>query len=372
MECIERDDLLCMKKSDNNERCVYVRKPLLLLPFIHFLYTKQNQKKKKRMVHFFKNILKKRRSTAIRSGPSVLSKLPKELLLCIYQQLETPDCCLEFARTCRSFHNISQQPHSKAAWIITRFGARYAIHYSLLNMPHLCTRHFLLILFRLGAIIPAHLIQSLIVVYGKPVVRRRRRSSSSSPLEIDDFFSEAITKLPFDGFATLIQYAHQQHPLLQPLDGVLHWSPTTLSLREMLKNNDYRNIATVFEFDPIARTALWETVLLVLFDEAFRSHPSHHLTAIENVTQGPMVLVGPWTDQQLFCQMFSKFFTKYPVGYCQQKTMTNMLKMLKLYVKPSSFSIDLALEHMVQASLGRSDTIESVDKFLKQQQLLRQ
>jgi hypothetical protein len=315
---------------------------------------------------FFKNILKKKRVQIQKA--SVLSQLPKELLLCIYQQLETPDCCLEFARTCHSFHAISKQPRSKAAWIVTRFGPRFAIHYALLNMPHLCNQGFLLILFRLGAVIPAHLVQSLLTTYGKPVVRRRRRSSSSSSLvEVDDFFSEAITKLPFDGFATLIQFAHQQHPALQPMGSALHWSPATVSLREMLKTNEYQKIDTAFEFDPIARTTLWETVLLVLFDEAFRTQPSQYLTVIEKVAKGSVVLVGPWTDQQLFCQVFSKFFTKYPVGYCQHKTMANVLRMLKIYVKPSTFSIDLALEHMVQASLGRSDTIDSVDKFLKQQ-----
>jgi hypothetical protein len=325
------------------------------------------------MALFFKNILKKKRAQAGSSNnnkTSVILHLPKELLLCIYQQLETPDCCLEFARTCRSFHDIGKQPRSKAAWIMTRFGSRFAVHYALLHTPQLCTRDFLLILFRLGAIIPAHLVQRLITVYGKPIVRRRRRSSSSSAssIEVDEFFSEAVAKLPFDGFATLIQYAYQQHPTLKPLDSATHWShTTTVSLREMLKTNEYKKIDTAFEFDPIARTALWETVLLVLFDEAFRSTPSHHLTVIEKVTKGSVVLLGPWTDQQLFCQVFSKFFTKYPVGYCQQKTMANVLRMLKVYVKPSSFSIDLALEHMVQASLGRSDTIESVDKFLKQQ-----
>lgn len=335
-----------------------------------------------------------------------MSKLPKELLCCIYQQLETVDCQNSFSRTCKSFRAVALDKRCNAAWVVTRYGSRFAIYFALLSFPSRCNSQFIQYLINFGAYIPRYLIQILIQVYGKPIdgiikqSETRQRRSSFDTVDMDLFFLKAVQQLSFDGYATLINYGYKSYgkinvcsnDLLEFLDDESschdliinqHFFPAPLTV----KNTNYKHvlrlaqtspktydlIAPVFDFDPLARSSLWEAILLLFFDEAFRStDPSkerlaqfHSINSTVIPQNGRHVhLTGPLTDQQIFCQIFATFFTKYPVGYCHQKTMKKLLHLLKTYVKPN-FSIHVALEHMVQASIGRSDTIESVDSFLK-------
>ncbi|KAI8078970.1 uncharacterized protein B0P05DRAFT_541898 [Gilbertella persicaria] len=353
----------------------------------------------------FKKIhFKKVKKTAMMHN--FISNLPKELLLCIYQQLDTLECTQAFALTCRAFYQVAIQPRSKAAWIVTRFGPRFALYYALLSIPQHCHGQFIHTLFHLGAHLPHCLLQGLLQHYGKPIEQQdQQRRGSHMLLDTHTYFSRTIQQLSFDGFATLVQKGHllykdihpQQDDLSVFLSQVDHdhipstmiheqwffpaiFKKTTLPSRPLLKLVQQKPdvyqyvLAPVFEFDPLARTCLWETSLNVLFEEAFRSSEptQERIAQLEAVGQLfvskskllPM-LVGPLNDQQLFCQVFSNFFTKYPVGYCQEKTMIKLLKLLKTYIQPQQFKMDMALEHIVQANMARSDTVESVDQFLK-------
>lgn len=336
-----------------------------------------------------------------------ISDLPKELLCCIYQQLETPDCQIVFSRTCKAFRAVALDKRSNAAWVVTRYGSRFAIYYALLSFPSQCNSQFIHYLIHSGAFIPRYLIQVLIQVYGKPLdslikqSETRQRRSSFDTVDLDLIFPKAMQQLPFDGYASLINYGFKSYgkidifgnDLLEFLEHesscqVLiqdqHFFPAPLTVKKtnykhvlrlaQSSPKSYDLIAPVFDFDPLARSSLWEAILLLFFDEAFRSGTElskeklAQFQSISNIViphEGRHVqLIGPLTDQQIFCQVFATFFTKYPVGYCNQKTMKKLLDLLKRFVNPN-FSIQLALEHMVQANIGRSDTIESVDHFLK-------
>lgn len=351
---------------------------------------------------------------------SHIQKLPKELLDCIYQHLETIECQTAFSTTCKSFHKIASNTRSNAGWIVTRFGPRFALYYALLKYSTKCNSQFIHYLINFGAKVPRYLIQVLIQVYGKPIdsmteqnMRRRRRSSFNT-MDLDLYFLKSIQKLPFDGYATIMNEGlkafgcnignndlnqflsaleeknsaaykdllYQQYffpaPIIPPSTTT---SATTTNYRQILKlaqtsPKDYNLIAPIFDFDPFARGLIWESILSFFFDEAFKSSatvPTREKRAqFESIKSTIIVqkgkhtqLVGPLNDQQIFCQVFAAFFTKYPVGYCHQKAMKKLLCLLKTYVEPN-FNIDLALEHMVQTNIGRSDTIESVDKYLKE------
>ncbi|KAK4518768.1 uncharacterized protein ATC70_008990 [Mucor velutinosus] len=321
-----------------------------------------------------------------KNKPDFISHLPKELLQCIYQQLDSQDIDA-FNQTCRSFHSVVIQPSSKAAWIMAHYGARFALYYALLAIPQHCHGDFLHMLFNRGAAVPRHLLQRLIQVYLKPIEKRRRRSSFDT-FDLDAFFAQQVQLLSFDGYATILQKGHElygndldlaaNYHDLKSMPASTDWyfpapAPVDTNLRPLLKLAQtepalFALMDPVFTFDPVARASLWEAAFLILFDEAFRATaPTQERQAqLLNLPLSSQVrLVGPLTDQQLFCQVFANFFTKYPVGYCPSRTMHKLLALLKQYVKPS-FNIDVALEHMVHANLGRSDTIESVDKFLKQ------
>lgn len=364
--------------------------------------------------HFHKS-----KKTAIVTDSSVVSckynvaKLPKELLCCIYEQLETIECQNAFSKTCVAFHRIATDMRSNAAWVVTRYGPRFAIYYALLSFPQRCNSQFIQYMINLGAQVPRYLIQVLIQVYGKPMdsmiksSENRRRRSSFHTFDLDLFFLKAVQELSFDGYATLIQHAFKFYGKIDINSNDLELFLTSLdqssfnkeALQELITKqwffpapfssthanyrlvlklaqscpSSYDMIAPVFDFDPLARSSLWESILLLFFDEAFRStEPTKEKQLQLELIQKSIIihsgrhvhLAGPLNDQQIFCQVFATFFTKYPVGYCNQKTMAKLLRLLKMYVKPN-FNIDVALEHMVQANIGRSDTIESVDKFLK-------
>jgi hypothetical protein len=251
----------------------------------------------------------------------------------------------------------------------------------------------------MGAVVPSHLLQCLLQVYGKhdtaqsPSRRRRRSSFDDDLIQLQEgFFSTQVQKLSFEGYVTLLQ--QQRHVRVQdddvslfletPQKDMIHtksFFPAPLlhqdakkgcyrPLIKLLSAQDFECIAPVFEFDPVARASLWESVLLVLFDEAFRSSEltsdrQSTLQVIRHMMAGRVELVGPLNDQALFCQVFAQFFTKYPAGYCNQKTMDKLLNLFTEYVKPSTFGTRHALEYMVLAQIGRQDTIESIDHFFK-------
>lgn len=344
-----------------------------------------------------------KKHTVSEAKPDTITKLPNELLACIYQHLETKDSLEEFSRTCRKFHHVSKDTRSKAAWMVTRFGTRFAIYYALLSIPERCNQQFLEMMFNMGALVPSHLIQSLLQVYGKQdqSTRRRRRSSFDDLIQLqEEFFSRQVQKLPFEGYVTLLQQQRNVRVqeddvslFLSSLDTkskdwqemiqekyffpapLLHQDTKKGCYRQVIKlaqtsAKQYQSIATVFEFDPVARAALWESVLLVLFDEAFRSSEltaerKSLLNTVHSIIAQRVELAGPLNDQTIFCQVFAQFFTKYPVGYCNQKTMDKLLTMLNEYVNPTTFGVRHALEYMVLAQTGRQDTIEFIDNFLK-------
>ncbi|KAI8371865.1 hypothetical protein BD560DRAFT_369608 [Blakeslea trispora] len=333
-----------------------------------------------------KSLLKKLQFKKLKSKkPDFISCLPKELLVCIYQQLETPSCTSAFAATSRLFRQVAIQPHSRAAWIVCRLGPRYALYYALLYCPAQCTGQFINTLIHLGAQLPFCLLQALLKHYGKEPTKKNKPEP----------FLEAIQHLPFDGYASLIQKGHQlgyrahkDHDLDRFITAMVKGDDLTLETiissewfllssfvarktpipyQSILEKPKLLDIfAPMSEFDPLARSDIWEVCLSILFEESFRSSEmtarrSNQLKMVSTLVSYPTTLLGPGEDRRLFCQVFAHFFTKYPRGYCQAYTMHHIIKLLYQYAQPvSSFDIPMALEHIVEAQIGREDTLDHI------------
>ncbi|KAI8969340.1 hypothetical protein BDF20DRAFT_839271 [Mycotypha africana] len=351
--------------------------------------------------------------TKKQAKPCLLQKLPNEVIACIYYHLETPECKAEFARICKSFYQTSVQLRSKAGWIFTRVGPRFAIYYALLSCPEHCTSSFLDILLHFGAVIPYHLLQSVVLEYGKPKQQQYQHQRRRSSQILDDYFHEQIQKLPFEGFVKLLyegnrrykgQINIQQLSVQQQAFSCLHhqkgsstinnchelermihqqwffpaphYCTQHYSLRSLTKYRSiFETIFPLFEFDPSARAQLWEAILSLFFDEAFKSNSdTATLTKqhqelfgwIGNLMNKRVMLLSSFKDEHIFCEVFIQFFTKYPVGYCQEKTMKKLLLLLKQYVQ-TTFSLEMTLEEIVERQLCRPDISQFVSLFLDEE-----
>ncbi|KAG1052985.1 hypothetical protein G6F43_004906 [Rhizopus delemar] len=314
-----------------------------------------------------------------------LYRLPEELLICVYQHLDTVSCTLAFASTCKRLRRIAQDPRSKASWMVTRYGVQFAIYYALLTIPEQCTRRFIQTLLHLGARVPRCLIQVLVQSYGKAEYQQRKQKGLKH-----DPFTITIQRIPFEGYVTLINQtstldiqrdslAHFSSSLTHPTD--LDWQKeldhhlffpipthTAHNFRPILKLAQmdlmrYERIAPLFSIDPIARAALWQSILSVLFDEAFRTTPltkerRQQLDILSYVIRRPLHTAK---DQAVFHQAFADFFNKYPRGYCDQAAMDRMLNLLMTYVQPIDFSVKQALRLVKDV---RSDIKEMLEKFI--------
>lgn len=314
-----------------------------------------------------------------------LYRLPEELLICVYQHLDTVTCTLAFASTCKRLRFIAQDPRSKASWIVTRYGPQFAIYYALLTIPEQCTRRFIQTLLHLGAHVPRCLIQVLVQSYGKAEYQQRKQKGIKH-----DPFTITIQRIPFEGYVTLINQTStldiQRDSLVHFYSSLTHqtdldWQKeldnhlffpipthTAHNFRPILKLAQmdpirYERIAPVFSIDPIARSALWQSILSILFDEAFRTTPltkerKQQLETIQYVIRRPL---HNTKDQAIFHQAFADFFNKYPRGYCDQAAMDRMLNLLVTYVQPIDFSVKQALRLVKDV---RSDIKEMLEKFI--------
>ncbi|KAG1146840.1 hypothetical protein G6F36_014988 [Rhizopus arrhizus] len=167
--------------------------------------------------------------------------------------------------------------------MVTRYGVQFAIYYALLTIPEQCTRRFIQTLLHLGARVPRCLIQVLVQSYGKAEYQQRKQKGLKH-----DPFTITIQRIPFEGYVTLINQtstldiqrdslAHFSSSLTHPTD--LDWQKeldhhlffpipthTAHNFRPILKLAQmdpmrYERIAPLFSIDPIARAALWQSIL---------------------------------------------------------------------------------------------------------------
>ncbi|KAL0089400.1 hypothetical protein F4703DRAFT_1464900 [Phycomyces blakesleeanus] len=351
--------------------------------------------------------------------PDRLSSLPEEILLCVFEQLNSSQDIASFAQTCRLFYLVASQPRSLALWLITRFGARFALYYSILEMPAYCDEHFIRCLLNNGAIIPRHLVQALVMTYGKPLV-----TSLSTPRPpklprgvgllpfLDCIFADSVQKIPFSGYATLMQLsfiAYQDIKLCTKADDLTLFlkliscnSPISKGINNLVQNyafipapivqnqttlskhpsfldllklatsspSIFHKIGFVFEFDPLARCQLWEACHLLIFDIAFKANLDDrhlsHLNSLAKVfhSKSGQLLINEIKDEDLFRFTFVKFFTKYPSTYCTRQTMFNILTLFVRYVKPG-FSIPAVFKAIAETPSTRTDIRTTLFDFLK-------
>ncbi|KAG1456311.1 hypothetical protein G6F56_006857 [Rhizopus delemar] len=288
--------------------------------------------------------------------------LPKEIWMYIYQYL---DNTRPFSATCKQFQRIAQDPTCESSWIITRYGRRLSIYYALLTLPERCHPDFLYTLFRSGAQLPSCLTQALVQNYGK-------RSTSQ--------FATQIQRLPFTGYVYLIGQSPPTDILGDDSKDFFaslvlndkRWKdqmdagffPLTIS-RSILKLAQmdpirFQWIEPLFEFDVGARVGLWQAVLALFLDEAFRKSKitverKRQLLTAQSVTRR-------MESEDLFCNVFAEFLTKYPRGYCDAQTMDRMLGLLVVYIQPTGFSIPQALTSIRNL---RSDIQERLNVYLE-------
>ncbi|KAI9025908.1 hypothetical protein CLU79DRAFT_743691 [Phycomyces nitens] len=345
-----------------------------------------------------------------------ISLLPEEVLLCIFEQLDSSQDIAYFAQTCRLFYMIASQPRSLALWLVARFGARFALYYSILEMPAYCDDHFVRCLINNGAIIPRHLTQALVMSYGKPSSGSLASRPQILPQGIgllpflDCIFGDSVQKMPFSGYATIMhasfmtyqdihlptktddlgcflkaisssshskdiddlvqKYAFIPAPVVQ--HQALNMHPSFLDLLKLATSSPaiFHKIGFVFEFDPAARRQLWEACHLLLFDIAFKANlDDRHLSQLHSLTkvfhpESGRLLIKDIKDKDLFRFTFVKFFTKYPSTYCTRQTMFNILTLFVRYVKPG-FSIPEVLKAIAETPSTREDIRATLFDFIK-------
>ncbi|CAO3638945.1 unnamed protein product [Cunninghamella blakesleeana] len=345
-----------------------------------------------------------------------LTHLPDEILVCIFEQLDSLSTIYQFALTCKKTYVIASTPQSLACWLTKQRGPRFSIYYAILAMPHVCDDHMIKLLINQGAILSRHLIQQLVLNYGK----NNNSSSISSSLHFgkNNHFLQCIQQLPFTGYATLIHQGFQlygnimvndktqEDKLLSSSTLVMNdlmneWhvaihdygfipAPTlscsTGYARHFLKLADtrpdlYHLISPIFEFDMEARYALWNCIFLYLLDLSFTNHSLEyhqqqlkplHTIIVSNQTikftsipQSANENNIPNHDMELFIQSFVAFLSKYPNGYCNDKVMDKLLHLLLHHVHPS-FDVKTALKLLLdRLPSSRKDINIQIDQFLK-------
>ncbi|CAO3607335.1 unnamed protein product [Cunninghamella echinulata] len=354
-----------------------------------------------------------------------LTCLPDEILVCILEQLDSLSTIYQFALACRKTYIISSIPQSLACWLTKQRGSRFSIYYAILSMPHLCDDHMIKLLINQGAILSRHLVQQLVLNYGK-----NNNSTSSSALLYgkNHHFLQCIQQLPFTGYATLIHQGFQQYGNIMvndkpQEDKLLSSSNTTTSTALAINNlmNEwhvaihdygfipaptlscssgyarhflklvenrpdlYQLISPIFEFDMEARFSLWNCIFLYLLDLSFSNHSLeyHHqqLKPLHSIITPSQIIKftaipsssSPSTpdndnmnhDLELFIQSFVAFLSKYPKGYCNDKVMDKLLLLLMHYIRPS-FDIKVALKLMLdRLPSSRQDIAIQLNRFLK-------
>jgi hypothetical protein len=325
----------------------------------------------------------------------MLTDLPDEILTCIFERLDSLSTIYQFALTSKKLHSISATPQSLACWLTQQKGPRFSIYFALLAMPHLCDDHFIRLLINQGALISRHLVQQLVLLYGK---------SSSQP----SLFTQCIQRLPFSGYAVLIHQGFHSYGNImvnatesdyhQLMKGDGNWevgiyehgflpAPAVGGYTRRLFNlaitrpDLFALISPVFDFDRDARQTLWDSIFLLLLDAAFTQHPSAHhraqLACMDTIiTPRPLRFASSRllqrrgkaefeTDLHCFAHTFMTFFIKYPVGYCDNKVMHKLLSLMFDSLHPS-FDLRLALLEISRGLLPiRKDIAAQLDRFLK-------
>lgn len=323
-----------------------------------------------------------------------LTDLPDEILTCVFERLDSLSTIYEFALTNKKLNSIAATPRSLACWLTLQKGPRFSIYFALLTMPHLCDDHFLRLLINQGALISRHLVQQLVLLYGK---------SSSHP----SLFTQCIERLPFSGYAVLIHQGFHSygnilvnanesdyHQLMKaggdwevgihehcflPAPAVGSYTRRLLNLATT-RPDLFGLISPVFEFDRDARQTLWDSLFLLLLDVAFTQHPiAHHqpqLACLDTIiTPQPLRFASSSlrgsvknkfeTDLDCFAHTFTTFFNKYPAGYCDDKVMHKLLSLMFHYLHPG-FDLRLALTEISRGFLPtRKDIAAQLDRFLK-------
>ncbi|KAI8089581.1 uncharacterized protein BX664DRAFT_314774 [Halteromyces radiatus] len=327
-----------------------------------------------------------------------LDRLPDEIIGCIFEQLDSLSTIYQFLLTCHRIHSItSTTPRLLACWLVKQQGPRFAIYYAILSMPHLCDDRFIQLLLNQGALLSRHLVQQLVLLYGK--------SSSSSCISSSQF-SQSLQQLPFSGYATLIHQGSRlygnimvtktqmDYTQLMASTNIEQWQmaiqdhyfvpapvihgPSSYSrsfLRLVIMRPDLFNLfSPVFGFDLEARCALWESIFLYLLDLSFSHHSTHHdkLALLDRIITPKQHIrfvlskehriVG---DQDAFVHSFISFFGKYTHGYLADQFMNKLLGFLFDYIHPS-FDLKLALLEISETlPPTRKDISHLVKQFLK-------
>ncbi|KAI9307210.1 hypothetical protein BJ944DRAFT_262278 [Cunninghamella echinulata] len=366
----------------------------------------------KQSIKLLKN---KNKSTVVTATTTVnkdyLTCLPDEILVCIIEQLDSLSTIYQFALTCRKTYIISSIPQSLACWLTKQRGSRFSIYYAILSMPHLCDDHMIKLLINQGAILSRHLIQQLVLNYGK---NNNNINTSSSTLLYgkNHHFLQCIQLLPFTGYATLIHQGFQQYGNImvndKPQEDKLLSSSnttasTTLAVNELMNEwhnaihnygfipaptlscssgyarhflklvenrpDLYQLISPIFEFDMEARFSLWNCIFLYLLDLSFSNHPLeyHHqqlkplhsiitpkqiikFTAIPSSSSSSSSSLAPDNNTNHDLELFIQSFVAFLSKYPKgycNDKVMDKLLLLLMHYIRPSFDIKVALELML-------------------------
>ncbi|KAI8575821.1 hypothetical protein K450DRAFT_260047, partial [Umbelopsis ramanniana AG] len=139
----------------------------------------------------------------------LLSYLPEEILLNVFANLDSPT---EFICTSRYFASLGSSPRFVAHWITLRYGKSCALYCALTKHSEICDDKLVRCLMTLQVDMPRYLLQMLIENYRGP--RRASVKSSNSTNQSGgklSTFTDAISMLPFSGYAAVINAAFEKY-----------------------------------------------------------------------------------------------------------------------------------------------------------------
>ncbi|GAB5587085.1 hypothetical protein Unana1_01985 [Umbelopsis nana] len=306
-----------------------------------------------------------------------LSYLPEEVLLNIFVHLENPT---QFICTSRYLASISCSSRFTAHWIYQRYGRRYALYCALTRHPQICDDKLVQCLIQLGVDMPRYLLQMFIETYRGPRRASVKSSKSGNSCQSEGKlteFADAISHIPFSGYAAMISAAWEKYGDVFPSedsdfslftsalgDGkgglvdqqelerlIQEYKFIPLPLPEQMISKCFFRLAeeedsSVFELivpsfcvDKHARYRIWERAILDAIDYSFSATDSlnarkvNRLHSISKCLEG-LPLGGMKEEYEIFILAINAVFTRYPTGYISSTIIAKAFHLIDTHIKP--------------------------------------
>lgn len=306
------------------------------------------------------------------------SFLPEEVLLNIFVHLGNP---AQFICTSRYLASLGCSPRFIAHWICQRYGRRCALYCALTKHSEICDDRLIRCLLQLRVHVSRYLLQMFIENY-RGSRRTSVKSTKSSGSGYSDRklsgFTEAISQIPFSGYATVINAAWERYDDVFPSEDndfviftraleeghspveneqdqqqlkqlVEDYQFLPLPLPEQIiskcfiklaaeKGELFEIIAQSFRVDKHARYRVWERAILDVVDYSFSATETltarkvDRLHCISKCVQ-EVPLGGMKEECELFILALTTVLKRYPNGYVSAPVITKAFHLVDKHIK---------------------------------------